>query len=147
MRQIRVREMREEDIPEVIRIERSSFSTPWSETSFLNEIHKSRSIAKVAELHEAVVGYICAEQILDEGHILNLATDPNHRGIGIANTLVGDVVSELRKKACRFLYLDVRASNSIAKGFYEGLGFRVIGVRKKYYVAPHEDGVIMVLEL
>jgi len=147
MRKLYVRAMREQDIPEVVRIERSSFSTPWSETSFFNEIHKSRSMTRVAVLNEAVVGYICMDYVLDECHILNLATHPNHRRTGIAKALVEEILSELRQKTCRFLYLEVRVSNDSAKAFYQGLGFGIIGVRKNYYVSPGEDGVIMRLEL
>lgn len=147
MRQFCIRAMSEQDIPEVLLIERISFSTPWSETSFFNEIRKSRSIARVAVLDEAVAGYICVDHIFDECHILNLATHPNHRRLGIATALVQGILAELREEACRFLYLEVRASNSIAKAFYHGLGFRIIGTRKQYYVAPPEDGVIMQLEL
>lgn len=147
-----IRQMYELDVPCIVEIERMSFSTPWSETSFYNEIYNPRSTAKVAVIEEAcsmqrVVGYICANQVADEGHILNLAVHPDFRKKGIANALVKNILEDLKGNACRFLYLEVRTSNHAAKKLYEGFGFKVIGTRKGYYNEPIEDAVIMMLEI
>ncbi|HET6515244.1 MAG TPA: ribosomal protein S18-alanine N-acetyltransferase [Thermodesulfovibrionales bacterium] len=147
MKKILIRDMREGDIPHVVQIERLSFPTPWSETSFLNEIYKLRSLARVAIFDEVIAGYLCAEQVLDEGHILNLAVHPDFRGMGVAKVLVKQVMEEMRQNGCRVLYLEVRSSNAIAKRLYERFGFRVIGTRKRYYVTPEEDAIIMAGEI
>lgn len=143
-----IRELLEQDLPDVVGIENISFTTPWSEILFFNEIYKQRSIAKVAIMEEAgsaqrVVGYICADYVADEGHILNLAVHPDFRKKGIAKILVKNVLEDLEKTDCRFLYLEVRASNVAAKKLYEGFGFVIVGTRKKYYNKPEEDAVIM----
>ncbi|MBI4685288.1 MAG: ribosomal protein S18-alanine N-acetyltransferase [Nitrospirae bacterium] len=142
-----IREMTKNDIPEVTVIERMSFSAPWSETSFFNEIYNPRSTSKVAVAGERVIGYICANQVSDEGHILNLGVHPDFRRKGIAKNLVTLIIEELKESACRFLYLEVRESNYPAKKLYEGFGFRIIGTRKEYYVMPAEDAVIMMLKI
>ncbi|MEK6582501.1 MAG: ribosomal protein S18-alanine N-acetyltransferase [Nitrospirota bacterium] len=147
-----IRELLEHDLPEVVGIENISFTTPWSEILFFNEIYKQRSIAKVGIIEEArsvqrVVGYICANYVADEGHILNLAVHPDFRRKGIAKTLVENILEELKETDCRFLYLEVRASNNTARELYEGFGFSVVGTRKKYYNKPEEDAVIMSLRL
>jgi ribosomal-protein-alanine N-acetyltransferase len=135
--------MREIDIPKVLEIENMSFSTPWSATSFLNEIYKPYSLINVAVLGDRIIGYICANCITNEGHILNLAVHPYFRRRGIAKTLVKEVQNELKENNCRYIYLEVRTSNFGARKFYEHLGFRVIGMRKNYYIMPMEDAVIM----
>ncbi len=142
-----IRELLEHDLPEVVGIENISFTTPWSETLFFNEIYKQRSIAKVAIIGEKIVGYICANYVADEGHILNLAVHPDFRGKGIAKTLVKNILGDLKETDCRFLYLEVRDSNNAAKELYGGFGFKVVGTRKKYYNKPEEDAVIMSLRL
>jgi ribosomal-protein-alanine N-acetyltransferase len=147
MKELVVRRMEEEDVPSVVAIEKTSFSLPWSETSFLNEIHKQRAVSKVAVLDDAVVGYICAESIMDEGHILNLGVHPQYRKKRIATALVQNILEELRLRACRFLYLEVRASNFAARRLYRSFGFTIVGTRRNYYVAPNEDAVIMMLEV
>ncbi len=145
--QILVREMREEDIPTIVEIERTSFSMPWSETSFLNELRKPRAVSRVAVLNGIVVGHLCAQTAADEGHILNLAVRADYRQKGIATALVENIIEELKLRACRYLYLEVRASNYAARRLYQGFGFRIVGTRKKYYVAPTEDAIIMMLEI
>ncbi|MEK7742722.1 MAG: ribosomal protein S18-alanine N-acetyltransferase [Nitrospirota bacterium] len=147
MEGLTIRAMRESDLPSVVAIERLSFSTPWSETLFFNEIYKQRSIPKVAVIGDRIAGYICANHVADEGHILNLAVHPDFRRRGIANTLVENILKELKENACRFLYLEVRASNNAARKLYEGFGFSVVGTRKGYYTEPKEDAVIMMLRL
>jgi len=41
----------------------------------------------------------------------------------------------------------VRASNQNAFSLYDKLGYREVGRRKNYYLAPKEDAIIMKLEL
>lgn len=147
MRHIVIREMRVEDIPAVVEIENLSFSIPWSSRSFMSEIYKPYSIARVAIIGDRVVGYICAERIIDEAHILNLAVHPDFRRMGIGRFLVSRVLEELRKTGCRYIYLEVRVSNIAARRLYERFRFKVVGIRKGYYALPEEDAYVMMLEL
>ncbi len=147
MKETLIRRMTEEDVASVIAIEKASFSLPWSEISFVKELYKPRSIAKVAVADDAVVGYVCADFVLDEAHILDLAVHPDYRKRGIAAALVDETIRELKMNECRFVFLEVRASNSAAIKLYKSFGFRVAGNRRDYYVAPVEDAVIMMLEV
>jgi ribosomal-protein-alanine N-acetyltransferase len=135
-----------DDLQEVLEIERSSFTTPWSETSFFNELKNPRSISKVARLGGRIAGYLCASRIIDEGHILTFAVHPEFRSRGIASALIRDILDQLKGEGCRFVCLEVRASNCGARKMYEKFGFRELGVRKNYYLSPVEDGVVMVLK-
>lgn len=141
-----IREMRESDIPYIVEIENISFSTPWSSYSFMREIYKPYSISRVAMVDDRVVGYICAERILDEAHILNLAVHPDSRRMGIGSLLVSTVLDELKKTGCRYVYLEVRVSNIPARRLYERFKFKVVGIRRRYYALPEEDAYVMMLE-
>lgn len=147
MRHVEIREMREADLATIVEIENISFSTPWSSYSFKKEIYKPYSIPKVAVINNRIVGYICVERIIDEAHILNLAVHPDFRKMGIGSLLVSNILDELRTTGCRYVYLEVRASNVAAKKLYERFGFEVIGIRKHYYIHPEEDAYVMMLEL
>jgi len=140
-------DLKESDLPEVVAIEAVSFKMPWSEVLFYNEIHNPRSVSKVARVNERIAGYVCANQIIDEGHILNLAVHPEFRESGIASALVEYVIDYLKENNCRFIFLEVRVSNEIARKMYGKFDFEVIGIRKNYYVTPVEDAVIMVLKM
>lgn len=133
------------DLPEVVNIEKASFSKPWSETLFYNEIRNERSIAKIARLDGKIAGYICASVVVDEAHILTLAVDPALRKEGIATALVRHVIERARERGCRAVFLEVRASNGIARRMYERFNFVALGTRKNYYGEPSEDAVVMVL--
>jgi len=147
VRDLVIAEMTADDLPAVMEIERSSFSTTWSETSFFNEIKNPKSIATVARMEGRIVGYICASRIIDEGHILTYAVQPDSRRRGVGAALAGDMIGRLKEEACRFIFLEVRDSNKEAKKMYEKFGFAFLGVRKNYYNSPVEDAVVMVLRL
>jgi ribosomal-protein-alanine N-acetyltransferase len=142
-----INDMKVEDIPEIAAIERSSFETPWSETLFYNEIFKAISVSRVARINGKVAGYLCANMIIDEGHILNLAVHPDYRGGGIASRLLKHMIDDMRESSCRSIFLEVRVSNENALKMYEKFGFTLLGTRKAYYVSPVEDAVVMVLRL
>lgn len=143
MHEIVIRRMQTNDIRDIMEIENMSFTTPWSELSFLNEIYNTNSILKVAVVENNVVGYICTRYVSDEGHLLNLAVHHDFRRRGIATTLLDTVEKELKEKGCRVLYLEVRVSNTDAIKFYECQGLRIVGFRRKYYTSPNEDASLM----
>ena len=137
--------MRERDIPEILKIERTSFSTPWSGEAFYQEIRKPYALSDVAVSEDRIIGYICVNIVFDDCHILNLAIHPDFRRQGIATALMKEIMDKSRERGCRFFYLEVRASNIGAKTFYERFGFKIAGMRKNYYVSPVEDALLMAL--
>jgi [ribosomal protein S18]-alanine N-acetyltransferase len=139
--------MRESDMDQIMEIENSSFSMPWSVSSFLAEIDKVFAIAKVAVTGDEIDGYICANLIADECHILNLAIKQKMRRRGIGTRLMKEAMTLAAARGCRFFYLEVRVSNAGARDFYERFGFRIAGVRRRYYVAPVEDAAVMMLRV
>ena len=142
-----INDMKVEDLPEIVAIETVSFQTPWSETLFYNEICKAIAVSRVARINGRVAGYLCANMIIDEGHILNLAVHPDHRRFGVASRLLKHMIDDMRARDCRSIFLEVRASNENALKMYERFGFTLLGTRKAYYVSPVEDAVVMVLRL
>ena len=140
-------EMQVEDLPEILAIEKSSFSTPWSETLFRNEILKAISVCRVARINGKVAGYLCGEVIFDEGHILNLAVHPEHRKKGVASFLIQEMIGIMGNRHCRSVFLEVRVSNEQARYLYEKFGFTLLSKRQNYYVSPVEDAIILVLRL
>ena len=147
MMDILIRDLKPEDVPEVLAIEKASFTTPWSEILFMNEIFKPRSLPRAAMIDEKLVGYICANYLLDEGHILNVTVHPDFRQQGVASRLVQYMIGLLNREGCLTIFLEVRISNEAALKMYENAGFRIISARRAYYTLPIEDAVIMSLQL
>ena len=145
--EVLIRDLRPEDVLEVLAIEKASFATPWSEILFMNEIFKHRSLPKAAVIGGKVVGYICGNYLLDEGHILNVTVHPDFRKQGIASLLIHEMIRLLKEEGCRTIFLEVRISNEAALRMYEKAGFIRLATRKAYYTLPTEDAVIMSLHL
>lgn len=143
MAELIIREMQEDDISAIMEIERSSFTTPWLEISFLSEIYKKNGISKVALFEGKLIGYVCVNYVLHESHLLNLAVHQDFRKQGVGTILMNEILSELKKRECVFVYLEVRVSNTAAQLFYERFGFRAESRRKKYYAHPNEDALLM----
>ncbi len=94
----------------------------------------------VAEREGSVVGFAVWRAVFaGEWELLNLAVDPAWRGRGIGRELVEALPAGR-------VFLEVRASNLAARGLYESSGFAVLGVRRGYYQAPSEDGIVMELQ-
>ncbi|GLI54049.1 ribosomal protein S18-alanine N-acetyltransferase [Thermodesulfovibrio yellowstonii] len=143
---IKIRNLKEHDLSRVLEIANQSFSIPWSLKSFKNELLNPHSILKVAEFNGEIVGYIVLRKILDEAELLSIAVKPELRRKGIATELIKNVLNEV-KDSVKTCFLEVRVSNKEAISFYEKIGFKKAGLRKKYYLLPEEDAIIMKLDL
>ena len=145
-----LRDMRREDLPAVLDIERRSFAQPWSRAFFEKEL--ATPFARLVVVVEGavprpqVIGYTCRWRVTDEVHLLNVAVHPERRGLGHGRALVGAVVAEAEVARTRVVYLEVRAGNVIARRLYRQLGFKDLGVRRGYY-GPGQDAIVMELRL
>jgi len=137
---------REEDADAIARIESLSFKTPWSKDMILSEMREPLAHFFVALKREEVIGYYGFLHITDELHILNVAVDPDCRGMGVGTALMAHLLEEGRRLAARAITLEVRESNQSAIRLYERAGFVLAGVRPHYYT-DKENALIYWLEL
>ncbi|MBI5409947.1 MAG: ribosomal protein S18-alanine N-acetyltransferase [Nitrospirae bacterium] len=148
MEGIIIREMSSGDLPEVHALEDQCYSTPWSINSFKHELQNKDAILKAAVLNHHIIGYVCVRTILDMTHLLNLAVSPEFRRKGVGSMLLLEVIKDLKRlKPGIKLTLEVRQSNTAAVKLYEGFGFKATGKRTGYYQKPHDDAVIMELDI
>ena len=147
---ITIDRMTREDIDQVLAIEQASFTMPWSRNLFLSEFRNPTvSLMLVARSPDSggrIIGYIVCWAVVDELHILDLATEPSWRRKGIARMLVLAAIREGDAVGASRVFLEVRASNQAALLLYEGLGFTRSLIREGYYDMPVEDAVVMSLE-
>jgi ribosomal-protein-alanine N-acetyltransferase len=90
-----------------------------------------------------VAGYCAAWLLVPELHINNVAIRPECRRRGLATFLLEHVLEACVLEGATRATLEVRRSNHAARALYQGLGFRVQGVRRDYYTDPVEDGLIL----
>lgn len=131
------------DLDQVLAIEQRSYPLPWLRQHFSDELNSPHALPLSAfDPTGRLVGYICPMQLLDEGHILNVAVDPDLRGCGVGRLLVQQVLDDCRAAGAAFVSLEVRVSNHAAISLYKKLGFAEVGRRKRYY-ENGEDALMM----
>ncbi|WP_449623000.1 ribosomal protein S18-alanine N-acetyltransferase [Robertmurraya sp. Marseille-Q9965] len=147
-KQITLRKMVEEDIDQILVIEKESFATPWSRESFENELTKNRfALYLVLEDEEVIFGYCGVWIIVDEAHVTNIALLPNYRGKKLGETLLTEIMKVAKEKGAKTMTLEVRVSNHVAQSLYRKLGFQDGGIRKNYYTDNQEDALVMWVNL
>lgn len=139
-----IQRMSHQDLDEVARLEKLSFSDPWSKRSFEDELTNRFSIPLVVKSGTRIVGYACLWHIYEQMEIANIAVSPEFRGKGVGSTMMKRVLEVAKEKGCRSIILSVRKSNSAAISLYRRFGFAELERKKRYYRLPSEDGIIMI---
>jgi ribosomal-protein-alanine N-acetyltransferase len=136
------------DIDEVVAIEESTFSTPWSEGTFRTLLERSGVESWVLDGPDVgLVAYAIAWCILDQGELANIAVASHHRGRGYGSFLLTKILAVARGRGVESMYLEVRSSNTAAAQLYRRFGFEEVGIRKGYYESPIEDALVMAARL
>ncbi len=141
---LRIAPMSLDDLPEVHRIERASFSVPWPDDAYRSELSGNRLASYLAaRVGERLVAYGGIWMMVDEAHITTFAVDPAWRRQRIGEALIGALIDLAVARQAREATLEVRLSNVAARRLYEKYGFRPVGVRPRYYSDNGEDALIM----
>lgn len=90
-----------------------------------------------------VVGYGGLWMMVDEAHVTSVAVRRDFRGRGLGELLMLTLFEVGIRLGARWLTLEVRVSNHVARRLYLKLGFREAGIRPRYYTDNNEDAVIM----
>jgi ribosomal-protein-alanine N-acetyltransferase len=136
------------DLDAVLALEVTAFADPWARQAFEAALEERHARFRVAhDEDDALLGYVVAWFVLDEGEIANLAVAPAARRRGIGHALLEAVISEAREARVSRLFLEVRESNSAARALYESRGFAAIARRSRYYRKPVEDAIVLRLDL
>jgi [ribosomal protein S18]-alanine N-acetyltransferase len=161
----RVEPMQWGDVPQVMAIERKSFTLPWSDYTYRHEILENRNahyfvarrvddrmISKPIswwgrlfkrEVKAPVVGYGGFWIVIDEAHISTIASDEKWRGYGIGELMLLAMIERSIELGAREVTLEVRVSNTVAQNLYRKYGFAVVGRRPGYYRDNNEDADLM----
>src|SRR5260221_11224020 len=129
MNEIILRPLVEADLPAVLMIEESSFSSPWTRAAFVHELQSPHSCSTIAERAGEVLGYLCGWYVADEVQILNVAVQTNSRRQGVAERLLRHVLEAGQRKGTQSENLEVRQSNLPARQLYEKFALREVAVR------------------
>jgi ribosomal-protein-alanine N-acetyltransferase len=167
-----IRPMEPGDIPAVVAIDRLSFPTPWSASSYAYELknrnssffyvllkpdsdnpapergwfHWLQSATGLLPQKSHVIGYL-GIRLRDSGtHISTIAVHPDWRGNGLGEFLLLTAIEQSTKMECSIVTLEVRPSNKTAQRLYQKYGFRFTGIHEGYY-RDGENAWLMAVEI
>lgn len=148
--------MKLDDVPEVLILERASFTSPWTEATFQHEVkHNQRAFyfvlrsnpedAAVEDILPPILAYGGYWVLGDEAHIVTIATHPMLRRRGFGELMLLHLIDRAREAAITAVTLEVRAGNTAAQRLYTKWGFVQVGLRKRYYRDNDEDALLLTL--
>ncbi|HEV3334041.1 MAG TPA: ribosomal protein S18-alanine N-acetyltransferase [Bryobacteraceae bacterium] len=87
-----------------------------------------------------VAGFLVSRTLTaGESEILNVAVAPEWRRQGVARALLDALLADTEGA----VFLEVRASNTVARSFYKSLDFHEVTTRMDYYENPPEPAIVM----
>lgn len=138
-----IQRMTPQDLDEVMEIEKTSFSSPWTRGMYRNELEKREGCYLTARSDGVLAAYGGVLLILDEAHVMTLAVKEDMRRRGLGSRLLLELIRASASMGARFLTLEVRRSNLAAISLYTAFGFQIMGERKNYYLDNMENALIM----
>lgn len=142
------REMKLADVAEILAIEQSVYTNPWTSGIFQDCIRVGYNCWVYLEQNE-IIAYGLVSVAVGEAHILNVCVAPNHQGQGLGRLMLNKLIQLAEERMADSIFLEVRESNLVALNLYDEEGFNRIGLRKNYYplLDGREDALVFAKEL
>ena len=167
---LKIRSMKNQDVSQVLSIEKDAFPNLFPPTNFRTEIYRKISNCLIAEIPEDfllntstfpyrngytgqekgdsfIIGYSVTWEIADETHIISIGVRRRYLRRGIGEKIISKIISNSINKSSQSITLEVRPSNNAAIKLYEKFDFKVVGKRHRYYSDNLEDALIMTLNI
>ena len=132
---------------DILKIEKSSFLSPWSQNAFMEELAREVSCLRALIIDGEVSAYICFWMFAGEIHVMNIAVHPKRRRQGLGRYLLSKMLEEGNSKGVKEAWLEGRPSNFIARLLYQKMGFTETYRRPRYYRDTNEDAIVMSLSM
>ena len=118
----------------------------WTLARVRRSIKDKETMVLVASSNGVLSGFAIMKFRDEESHLFLLAVEPKMQRTGIGAALLAWLEKSCRTAGMRHIRVEVRASNGIARKFYERSDFRVVGQETGYY-DKRETAVVMVKSL
>jgi len=112
----------------------SDFDDFWNVTTLKSELLNPNSKYIVAKFNNTIVGFAGIWKSVDEVHITNIVVNKNFRKQNIGSLMLSKLIGLAKLEPnISSITLEVNSNNIAAIKLYEKFGFKVVGLRKKYY--------------
>ena len=143
-----VREMKEDDLPQVLALQRSLAFQDWNEKQFAAEIKAGYALCVVYEgagtSGNEILGYAVFHLLGPDSELLSIAVNSARQRTGIGKMLLEAGLGKLDFTSGDKMFLEVREGNDKARRFYERNGFTEYGRRDRYY-SDGENAILYVM--
>lgn len=128
-----VRNITENDVENIVRIENGCFPDVWTDAMWKSEIARPDFFGFILENEGEAVGFACATVLFEDAELPKIAVVPTHQGKGYGGMLLDALLQETQRRGGERMFLEVRISNVAALRLYEKRGFVKTRIREKYY--------------
>lgn len=147
---LRIRSAREEDLPEIHRVDKEAFPFepyPYFVLRQLFDLYGDHLI--VLDDGTALQGYLLSAgpSACGPTWILSIGVARDLQGQGLGRRLIVEMLRRLRSEGVYEFLLAVDPTNEPAHHLYRSLGFTPLGAPRKDYFGPGKDRILMRLSL
>lgn len=142
MENIIIDEMTFEDYERIKYNLQIEFDEFWTPEILKKELENPNSKYIVAFANDNIVGFAGITYNFDYVEIMNIAIRKDMRRKGIATKLMKKLLLLANEYNVSKVALEVDSNNISARALYNKLGFKEVGIRKKYYHG-NSDAILM----
>lgn len=134
---IRIRSMRESDLPAVVGVDLDAFGWFWHNTlDSLSRAFSQSVSATVAEGDSGVIGYQLSTGNLLGAHLARLGVRADAQGRGVGAALVSGMIQSLDSHQLSKLTVNTQSDNAASLSLYKKFGFVRTGEQFPVFVYP-----------
>lgn len=123
-----IRPMHMDDLSKVHEIDKLAFTPLWQNSyAGLLKAYEQPGISTVAVSNEEIVGYQISTSMTIYGHLARLAVHPDYQRMGIAYTLVHDLLRQFDQQGFWRVTVNTQSDNYPSLSLYKQFGFSRTG--------------------
>ena len=148
MESVKISDLHPTNIPKAVELAEAANLSPWSEQGLAEHLSHPDSVSLQVESSEKFLAFLVARFVPGSGYapdaeLLNIAVSGNERRKRFGQMLMKEFMERCHDRSVETIWLEVRASNSIAIDFYRSFGFDAVQTRRNFYREPTEDALVM----
>ena len=134
------------DAQQLYDLDRACLLSPWTFDGFREELGHDYSYCwgRRNQQRGVIDAFIMSHVVFDEAHLLKIGVEVASRQCGVGGRLLSYAIERYQELGVKYVHLEMRRSNEIAKAFYRSFGFIENGQRRDYY--GREEGYEQVSE-
>lgn len=129
------------DAQAIAALEAAYIECPWTERMVCDTLAADGNALFLLVEDGALLGYGGVRTIYETAEVYNIVVDAPYRRRGYGRQILRKLIDFAKERGCGEMLLEVAVANRAAIDLYEGDGFTVLSVRKKYYASG--DALVM----